>query len=167
MKAGRVVIFFLWIILVNQGFGQGGGSVFQPGDYRDGIYDKENSVKRRFIPYTFLREADAQWTKRTWRIIDLREKINQPLYYPTDYSTSRISLIQVLQKALLSGDILAFNSTDEEFLNPMTMGEIRKKFIHCDSFNNSDVDKDGNPIDTKVWRCDSGSSVWRMLPVIR
>jgi hypothetical protein len=55
------------------------GGIFQPGDYKDGIYDKENSTNRRFIPYTFLREADVQWEKRVWREIDMREKINQPL----------------------------------------------------------------------------------------
>ena len=26
--------------------------VFQPGDYRDGIYDKENSVNTRFSQFT-------------------------------------------------------------------------------------------------------------------
>ena len=38
--------------------------VFTPGDYRDGIYEKENSVNRKFIPYTYLREGDVQWSKR-------------------------------------------------------------------------------------------------------
>jgi len=77
--------------------------VFKPGDYRDGVYEKENSVNRRFIPYTFLREADVAYKKRIWRDIDLRDKINLPLYYPINYESSetRISLFQVLKNMLL------------------------------------------------------------------
>ncbi len=48
--------------------------IFQPGDYKDGIYDKENAVNRRFIPYTHLREGDVTWEKRVWRRIDPRRK---------------------------------------------------------------------------------------------
>src|ERR1035437_3038720 len=80
--------------------------IYNPGDYRDGIYDKENSVNRRFIPYTHLREADVTWQKRVWRSIDMREKINQQLYYPVDVSKSRVSLMQLILKAVLNGQII-------------------------------------------------------------
>lgn len=156
MKRIRNISLLIMILLILKGFSQV-GTVFQPGDYRDGIYAKENTTNRRFIPYTFLREADVQWTKRVWRRIDLREKINQPLYYPLDYVTSRMSLIQVLQKALVSGELLAFS--DEEFLSPLTVAEVKKKFIHCDSATNQDVDASGNAVETRVWRCDSGEAV--------
>ena len=56
MKNITYITAFLLVLTVNL-FSQV-GSVFQPGDYRDGIYDKENSNNRRFIPYTFLRQAD-------------------------------------------------------------------------------------------------------------
>ena len=42
---------------------------------------KENTPTRRVIPYTHVREADVMWHRRVWRQIDLREKINHPLYY--------------------------------------------------------------------------------------
>ena len=158
MKGMKKYISLCLILLTLKGLSQV-GTVFQPGDYRDGIYTKENTVNRRVIPYTFLREADVQWSRRIWEFIDLREKINQPLYYPLDYSTSRISLIQVLQKALLSGEILAFSPQDEEFLSPLTVAEIKKNFIRCDSATNADVDASGNSIETRVWRCDSGEAV--------
>ena len=158
MKNIKCFFCFLLILFVENGFSQA-GTVFQPGEYRDGIYDKENTTNRRFIHYTFLREADVMWSKRVWRYVDLREKINQPLYYPLDYVTSRLSLIQVLQKALFSGELLAF--TDEEFLSPLTLTEIKKKFIRCDSATNQDVDASGNAIETRVWRCDSGEAVLR------
>lgn len=101
--------------------------VFQPGDYRDGIYDKENSNNRRFIPYTHLREADVTWEKRVWRKLDMREKQNQQLYYPIEAVTSRISLMQLILKYILSGQVIAF--TDEEFLLPYELSAIRNKLV--------------------------------------
>ena len=50
----------------------------------DGIYVKEHHPAKRVIPYTPLREADVMWLKRIWRVLDLREKINHPLYYPVE-----------------------------------------------------------------------------------
>ena len=101
--------------------------VFQPGDYRDGVYDKENSNNRRFIPYTHLREGDVTWEKRVWRKLDMREKQNQQLYYPITLNASRISLLQVLLKYILAGQITAFK--DEEFLEPLEMSFIRQKIV--------------------------------------
>lgn len=36
------------------------------------------------IPYPVVRQADIMWSKVIWQRIDLREKINQPLYYPIE-----------------------------------------------------------------------------------
>jgi gliding motility associated protien GldN len=117
--------------------------VFQPGDYRDGIYDKENSVNRRFIPYTHLREADVAWEKRVWRKIDMREKQNQQLYYPKEQVVSRISLMQLISKYVLSGQIMAFK--DEEFLQPLELSYIRDKMvIREDSADVEEFDENGN-----------------------
>jgi len=125
------------------------GGIFQPGDYADGIYTKENSTNRRFIPYTFLREADVQWERRIWRDIDMREKINQPLYYPTENVTSRISFLQTIVKYIMTDEIIAFN--DEEFLIPMRSNEIKAKLRkQQDSTDQTSFDKDGNPVTVKI-----------------
>lgn len=117
--------------------------VFQPGDYRDGIYDKENSTNRRFIPYTHLREADVSWEKRVWRRLDMREKQNQQLYYPIEPVASRISFAQLLIKYILTGDIKAFK--DEEFLIPLELSSVRKSIVlQEDSADVEEFDKDGN-----------------------
>ena len=52
----------------------------------DGIYPKEHVLNRKPIPYPHVREADVMWAKKVWRVIDLREKINLPLYYPISTS---------------------------------------------------------------------------------
>jgi gliding motility associated protien GldN len=119
-------------------------SVFQPGDYRDGIYDKENSNNRRFIPYTHLREGDVTWEKRVWRRLDMREKQNQQLYYPVTQVTSRISLMQVMSKYILAGQIIAF--ADDEFLQPLELSFIKDKMvIREDSAEVEEYGPDGTP----------------------
>ncbi len=127
--------------------------VFQPGDYRDGIYDKENSINRRFIPYTFLREGDVAWEKRVWRELDMREKQNQQLYYPIELVTSRISYLQVLFKYILKGDIIAFQ--DDEFLQPIEPSAIRAKIVKVDTVEQSSYLEDGTEVTTRVGTADS------------
>lgn len=129
--------------------------VFTPGQYRDGVYDKENTVNRKFIPYTYLREGDVQWSKRVWREIDMREKINHPLYYPIEPINGRTSLFQLLSKSILNDEITAF--ADEEFLRPLELAEVKKKLMSCDSVEESSVADDGTEVITKVFKCDSTS----------
>jgi gliding motility associated protien GldN len=59
---------------------------------RVGIYDEEHIPARKPIPYYFLHESDVMWKKRIWRIIDMREKINHPLYFPIVPIEDRMSL---------------------------------------------------------------------------
>jgi gliding motility associated protien GldN len=132
-------------------------SIFQPGDYKDGVYDKENAVNRRFIPYTHLRQGDVTWEKRVWRVVDMREKINQNLYYPKEPNVSRISLMQLITKYILSGQIIAFK--DEEFLIPYERSEIREKLvIRSDSTEQEQFDENGNVYYIKV--AGSVDSTW-------
>src|SRR6201987_343794 len=136
------------------------GGVFQPGDYADGIYTKENSTNKSFIPYTFLRESDVQWEKRIWRKIDMREKINQPLYYPTDFLTSRISFLQVITKYIFTDEIIAFG--DDEFLNPLRPADIKTKLRkQGDSTDQVSFDKDGNEVRVKI--LPPADSTWMYL----
>ena len=128
-------------------------SIYQPGDYNDGIYEKENSVNRRFIPYTHLREGDVTWEKRVWREIDMREKQNQQLYYPVDPVVSRISFLQLITKYVLSNQLLAFQ--DEEFLNPYEPAVIRQKLVKIDTVEQSSYLEDGTEVTTRVGTADS------------
>ena len=138
-------MFFLAVLFLTALNVKAQPGVFQPGDYRDGIYDKENSTNRRFIPYTHLREGDVNWEKRVWRKLDMREKQNQQLYYPTDAVTSRISLMQLILKYVLSGQIIAF--VDEEFLQPYELSAIRNKIvIQGDTTDVEEFDANGNSI---------------------
>jgi gliding motility associated protien GldN len=130
--------------------------VFTPGQYRDGIYDREHTVNKKYIPYTYLREGDVQWSKRVWREIDMREKINQTLYYPIIPVNGRTSLFQLLAGAVRTQKVTAFK--DEEFLKPLPIDEVTKSFIDCKDIIKTDVDTvTGNEVETKTNVCDSTS----------
>lgn len=136
-------MLFLSVLLLSFFSMKAQPGVFQPGDYRDGIYDKENSINRRYIPYTHLREGDVTWEKRVWRKIDMREKQNQQLYYPKEQVVSRISLMQLITKYVLSGQIIAFK--DEEFLEPLELSNIRTMIVlQEDSADVEEFDANGN-----------------------
>ena len=57
------------------------------------------------VPYANVREADVMWSKRLWRVLDLREKMNLPLYYPLEILPGRRSLYSVIQKGVFAGKI--------------------------------------------------------------
>jgi gliding motility associated protien GldN len=99
----------------------------------DGVYNKYNSTNREPIPYTSLREADVMWSKRIWRVIDMRQKINLPFYYPTDEQKGRKSLMQILYKGIQENTIKAYSTGDEEFQTIMTPAELTKSLNKTDT----------------------------------
>ena len=100
----------------------------------DGVYSKSlNNPNRKPVPYVQLREADLMWLKRIWREVDLREKINQVFYYPTEPDQGRKNLMTIILESVTeSGNITAysaFNGIEETdmFTIPMTPEEVKKK----------------------------------------
>lgn len=84
----------------------------------DGVYITEHVPTKRMIPYEFVREADVIWSHRVWRRLDMREKINHPIYLPFDYHTpsgqyvrnsSRWSLWTILRHHIINGDLTVFS----------------------------------------------------------
>jgi len=102
----------------------------QSYDGLDLVYDKQHTANKKPIPYQSVREADMFWSKVVWRIIDLREKINQPLYFPTQPLGARRSLIDVLMSAIDSGGLQAYSTRDDnnEFKVPITYADVIEEF---------------------------------------
>ncbi len=101
-----------------------------PSKYPDLPYIRENTIGKEVITYPTLREADVMWSKRVWRVIDLREKINHPLYYPDSPILDRKSLFDVIANAALNeGRITLFDNpaTDDQFRYEMTTTEAISK----------------------------------------
>lgn len=55
------------------------------------------------LAYEYQREADVMWSKNIWRIIDTRQKMNQPFNYPG------LPLIQIIHEAAKRGDITVYD----------------------------------------------------------
>lgn len=105
------------------------------------------------IAYPYVREADVMWSKIIWRAIDLREKINLPLFYPTEDIPQRKSLFHVIQKGIYSGSITKVFEYDlftNEFGSAMNMEQVKKAMTETidvkDSAGEFLLDPSGNQI---------------------
>jgi gliding motility associated protien GldN len=95
-----------------------------PGIYEKGIDEK------KAVPYPHLREADVMWSKQIVRVVDLREKINHSLYYPTVPMGDRKNLMAVILEAIQAGEVTQlynFNPLDDEMTIPITPFETKGK----------------------------------------
>lgn len=91
----------------------------------DGLYVPEHTPERKVIPYSPLRNADVMWQKRIWRVIDLREKINHPLYYPTQPTNNRKAMYEWVKDALVvDGTLVAFSDNFDDFKVQLTRAEV-------------------------------------------
>ena len=57
------------------------------------VYTREHIPNKAPVPYAYLREADVMWAKDIYRIIDLKQKQNLPMYYPMNPINDRYNLI--------------------------------------------------------------------------
>jgi len=95
----------------------------------NGAFKRNDIVQKKPMPLPAVREADVFWSKKIWRIIDLREKINQPLYYPSEELEGRINLISLLLNGIENGQITPYDASfDDDFKVPMSFAQVKEKF---------------------------------------
>jgi gliding motility associated protien GldN len=93
-----------------------------------GPFPTKESATRMVIPYPPLREADVMWSRRIWSFIDIRQKINHPLYYPLEPSNNFWSLFDIIRYGLTNNWITAYGlgptQDDDEFRYPLSPSEV-------------------------------------------
>jgi len=85
------------------------------------VYEKIHIAEKKPIPYVPIREADVMWAKDVWRIIDLREKMNQPLYFPTTSIGKRMSFFGLVMYGVREHNLHAFKDDKYNLFSSKTM----------------------------------------------
>ncbi len=94
-------------------------TIFEEEDlsvYFDDIVDRKLMADSRVIEYEPLSEHDVMWQRRIWRVIDTREKINQP------FRNEDRAFFTILQDLAMEGEITVFK--DEKFKEPMDADDL-------------------------------------------
>lgn len=93
----------------------------------------------RVLEYPYVREDDVMWTKEYIQKIDLKQKINMPLYFPVNPTRDRMSLSDVLFNAVLNDKTIAAYD-DEYFEEKLSVEQINKRLFSVDSIPSEDFE---------------------------
>jgi len=114
----RIILFFALLFLASQLWAQTPPpcetapptTIISPGA-------SGATTMRRPAVLPFVREADVMWSKRVWRTLDMREKMNHPYYYPETPHNGLMSLFDLVRSGVLGGCVTAFDNPaiDDEF----------------------------------------------------
>jgi gliding motility associated protien GldN len=88
----------------------------------DNAYDKSSVSARTPLVYEHLRADDALFAEKVWRELDLREKMNQPFRYEAQSDNGSQMFIDMLLKAINTGEVTAFQ--DDRFSIPMPIADV-------------------------------------------
>jgi len=125
------ILTLLAVFISSLAFSQ---DVFENDNYKmNNKYEKKHHMERDLVKLSPLREADVMWSRKIWREIDLRQKMNHPFYYPQEgeaETVDRDNLFTVLYNAATKKgefSIRAFNANnDDEFQEELSVPALMK-----------------------------------------
>lgn len=77
----------------------------------DGVIDRVDHVNR-VIETPRIREIDVAWKRRVWRLIDVRQKVNQAFVYRGDEFSGGGAFIEILLHLAKNKDIAVYQTDD-------------------------------------------------------
>ncbi|MDD4756058.1 MAG: gliding motility protein GldN, partial [Prolixibacteraceae bacterium] len=118
----KLVIFSGIVFLISLMFSEQSGAQIVNSAYKiTDVYQKKP------MPLPAVREADVFWSKKIWRIIDLREKMNLTLFYPTVETDGRMNLLSLLLSGVENGQITPYDARlDDDFKVPLTFEQVQE-----------------------------------------
>lgn len=114
---------------------------------------ERNLVKERTpLAYENIREDDAVYRQKVWRVIDAREKLNLPFRYAATEDNGNQRFISILYNAITGPDsVTAFSADDDRFTTPLTKEQVVKALSGGAGFDTVDVtDLNGNVVKKEV-----------------
>lgn len=92
----------------------------------DGLYKKVNIREKKLRNLAPVKEIDVIWSKRIWRILDLRNKINHRYYYPEIVKGNSKNIINILMDGVIEEAVFAYSPILDDFSIEMTSEEVKK-----------------------------------------
>lgn len=87
---------------------------------KDGIQATQETKNRSFEPYAPVRPQDILYSKRLWRNVDFREKLNQ------SFSAKESNFVTVISDLIKSGKVIAF--ADDKFTTVLSIKDALSRF---------------------------------------
>lgn len=111
----------------------------QPLENLDDITTRAVVKEHEVLAYAPVREADILWEKRIWRVLDVREKINQP------FAAWESPLFKILMDAALSGELTVYGTDTDQFKTKLSQEDLEQMLFKTDTILNCFEDMSDDP----------------------
>ncbi len=93
----------------------------------DDITERSTVAQHRVLEYQPIREADILWEKRLWRIVDVREKMNQSFTAPES------PLFKIIFENALAGELPVYSTENDRFTKRLPVEALQSKLFKTDT----------------------------------
>jgi gliding motility associated protien GldN len=131
LRLGKIATFLVGFLMITSSvFAQTQPQITEsslPSEdiYIDDIVQRKLVTESEVLPYESLREADVPYSKKVWRLIDTREKLNLV------WRAEKAPFFNILKELSINGEITVFE--DEFFKEPLTAAQVDAKMYKIDT----------------------------------